>query len=283
MTQQNLKDPDIWLNPKWTGPKPKIDVISQDDLCRYEIIWKDKVIGSGLASVYRKCLAVAERNRRTLMSRILKGEFGGPVDHNAQKSLTGKNNGDLQKVSIYIDGACSGYPGIGAWAAILVSREFTKTITGIETQSTSNRMKLRAVAKAVQALKMPCEITFYTYSRHVIGWLYGWNIRTKQPDPTKKFRIKDAAIKRSVGQIRDAMSTGMHRFGFPDIIDETGRRYIEEANQYVYLHIARAMVYKKYDGVRLIQRLVTLADQDESVNPLIKTEDRAEVVEVVNG
>ena len=49
------------------------------------------------------------------------------------------------QVVIYTDGACSPNPGVGGWAAILVSPKHSKekVLSGSDLQSTNNRMDLK--------------------------------------------------------------------------------------------------------------------------------------------
>ena len=82
-------------------------------------------------------------------------------------------------VDIYTDGACSGNPGDGGWAAILFYRNFKREISGGERDTTNNRMELKAVIKGLKMLKEPCDVTVYSDSRYCVdaflqGWVYGW-------------------------------------------------------------------------------------------------------------
>ena len=85
----------------------------------------------------------------------------------------------MDKVTIYTDGACSGNPGPGGWAAILSAGEHRKEISGGEKATTNNRMELLGVISALELLKRPCEVTVYTDSQYIEraineGWLRGW-------------------------------------------------------------------------------------------------------------
>ncbi len=85
----------------------------------------------------------------------------------------------MKKVDIYTDGACSGNPGKGGWAAILVYNKREKELSGSAAETTNNRMELTAAIKALEALKEPCEVTLTTDSRYVCdsvtkGWVYSW-------------------------------------------------------------------------------------------------------------
>ena len=88
----------------------------------------------------------------------------------------------MKSVTLYTDGACSGTPGPGGWAAILCWRGREKELSGGEAQTTNNRMELTAVIRGLEALKEPCEVTVYSDSRYVVeamtqGWPQAWRAR----------------------------------------------------------------------------------------------------------
>ena len=70
-------------------------------------------------------------------------------------------------VVIYTDGACSGNPGPGGWAAILTSGKHRKEISGGEAMTTNNRMELMAAISALEALKGPSRVDIHTDSEYV--------------------------------------------------------------------------------------------------------------------
>lgn len=82
-------------------------------------------------------------------------------------------------VDIYTDGACSGNPGPGGWAAILKYGEHTKEISGGMPHTTNNRMELFAVISALGALKESCMVRVHSDSSYVVDafnkrWIDGW-------------------------------------------------------------------------------------------------------------
>ena len=85
----------------------------------------------------------------------------------------------MARVEIFTDGACSGNPGPGGWAAILRSGQNEKEIFGGERLTTNNRMELTAAIKALEALKRPSAVTLYTDSRYVMDGLQQWLPRWK--------------------------------------------------------------------------------------------------------
>lgn len=81
-------------------------------------------------------------------------------------------------VVIYTDGACSGNPGPGGWAAVLQSGDKRDTISGGEKNTTNNRMELTAAIEALRKLKRPCRVTLYTDSTYlkngIQSWIHNW-------------------------------------------------------------------------------------------------------------
>ncbi len=101
----------------------------------------------------------------------------------------------MKAVTIYTDGACSGNPGPGGWAAILSYKGTEKEISGGEPETTNNRMELTAVIRALALLKESCAVDVYTDSQYVSkaiteGWLKKW----KAAGFTKKGGLKNAEM-----------------------------------------------------------------------------------------
>ena len=85
----------------------------------------------------------------------------------------------MKKVTLYTDGACSGNPGPGGYAAILIYNGVEKEISGGEKNTTNNKMEMMAVIKGLEMLKEPCEVSVYSDSAYVVnsiekGWVYSW-------------------------------------------------------------------------------------------------------------
>ena len=58
------------------------------------------------------------------------------------------------KFKIYTDGACSGNPGRGGWAAIIIDDDLNQiSISGREIKTTNNRMELVAPIMALKKIK----------------------------------------------------------------------------------------------------------------------------------
>jgi ribonuclease HI len=88
----------------------------------------------------------------------------------------------MKTIHLYTDGACSGNPGPGGWAAILQFGDKERELCGGEPETTNNRMELTAVIEGLRALKEPCRVELTSDSKYVIdsvtkGWVYGWQKR----------------------------------------------------------------------------------------------------------
>lgn len=85
------------------------------------------------------------------------------------------------KVVIYTDGGADPNPGVGGWAAILQADGQEKVLTGHDPWTTNNRMELQAAMAALQALRRPSEVEFYTDSEYlrqgITGWIEKWAAR----------------------------------------------------------------------------------------------------------
>jgi ribonuclease HI len=104
----------------------------------------------------------------------------------------------MKTVTIYTDGACSGNPGPGGWAAIVIpdqGRDAEK-LTGGEPHTTNNRMELTAAIEGLKSLDEPRSVKLHTDSSYVSrafndGWIEnwkknGWRTSSKKPVKNKE-------------------------------------------------------------------------------------------------
>lgn len=100
-----------------------------------------------------------------------------------------------ERVVIYTDGACSGNPGPGGWAAILSFKGSEKEISGGEPHTTNNRMEIRAAIEGLNALKRPCAVDLYTDSQYVrqgiTAWMHNWKRRGWRTADNKPVKNED--------------------------------------------------------------------------------------------
>jgi ribonuclease HI len=85
-----------------------------------------------------------------------------------------------RRVEIYTDGACTGNPGPGGWAALLRTGGHEKLISGAEPQTTNNRMELAAAIEGLAALKRPSDVVLHTDSQYLQRGITEWVPRWKK-------------------------------------------------------------------------------------------------------
>ncbi|MGB9660865.1 MAG: ribonuclease HI [Moorellaceae bacterium] len=98
-----------------------------------------------------------------------------------------------KQVTIYTDGACSGNPGPGGWAAVLLYENHRKELWGAVPHTTNQRMELTAAIEALKALREPCRVKLYSDSAYLInafrrGWIDRWQAngwRTSKREPVE--------------------------------------------------------------------------------------------------
>ena len=102
----------------------------------------------------------------------------------------------IKQVEIYTDGACSGNPGPGGYAAILVYGSNERVVTGGDKNTTNNRMELQAAISALRLLNQQCKVTITTDSQYVMrgitDWVDKWkknNWRTANKQPVKNIDL----------------------------------------------------------------------------------------------
>ena len=82
-------------------------------------------------------------------------------------------------VTVYTDGACSGNPGPGGWAAIIVEDGAERVVTGAERHTTNQRMELRAALEGLAAVPGRRKVVVHTDSAYVMNcfrdrWYVKW-------------------------------------------------------------------------------------------------------------
>jgi ribonuclease HI len=80
---------------------------------------------------------------------------------------------------VWTDGACSGNPGPGGWAAIVVAPDgSTAELSGGERQTTNNRMEYTAALEGLRSLPPGGHVCVVTDSRLMLDsmtkWIAGW-------------------------------------------------------------------------------------------------------------
>ena len=82
---------------------------------------------------------------------------------------------------IYTDGACSGNPGPGGWAAILIDGTAERELSGAETSTTNQRMELRAALEGLRSLESRRRVALYSDSAYLVNCFRDkWYVRWQQ-------------------------------------------------------------------------------------------------------
>jgi ribonuclease HI len=157
----------------------------------------------------------------------------------------------MKKVTIHTDGGCHGNPGPGGWAVVLEYGQHKRELSGGVPATTNNRMELQAAIEALNALKEPCDIEFYTDSEYVKGGITGWLInwkrngwRTKSKKPVKNedlWRALDSQARR-------------HKIKWKWLKGHAGHQGNERCDQLANTEIGK--VKKAYDADQLKAFLV---------------------------
>ena len=109
----------------------------------------------------------------------------------------------MSKIIVYTDGGCTGNPGPGGWAAVLLYNENEVRLSGGDQSTTNNKMELTAVIKALMHINensdlrgKPVEI--FTDSQYVKNgltqWIHnwiknGWKTAAKKPVKNQDYWI----------------------------------------------------------------------------------------------
>jgi len=141
------------------------------------------------------------------------------------------------KYKIYTDGACSGNPGPGGWAAIIiVNNEVKNMFFGSEKNTTNNQMELMAPIKAIQKFKKKSEISIFTDSTYVrdgiTTWIKkweknGWKTASKKSVKNKDLwkKLKNLSSKHSIKWI---WVKGHSQDKYNNLVDELAQGAIKK-------------------------------------------------------
>jgi len=92
-------------------------------------------------------------------------------------------------IKIFTDGGCSGNPGPGGWAYVIVSETFQGPVIlaekyGSEKETTNNRMELRAVIESLRVITLMENVSknavIYTDSQYVQKGITEWILKWKK-------------------------------------------------------------------------------------------------------
>jgi ribonuclease HI len=145
----------------------------------------------------------------------------------------------METITIYTDGGCSGNPGPGGWAFVMLRDGQETTGSGGEANTTNNRMELEAVISALTlagktAAGAPIEL--WTDSQYVKNgitqWIKSWRKngwRTADKKPVKN---------RELWEVLDALTTRLSPT-FSWVKGHAGHEYNERCDAMVQVEIAK--------------------------------------------
>ncbi|WP_202742798.1 DNA polymerase III subunit epsilon [Acinetobacter calcoaceticus] len=99
-----------------------------------------------------------------------------------------------QTITLYVDGACRGNPGLGGWGAYVITEQGEHKLFGGEPDTTNNRMELTAAIEGVAFCPTDAHLIIWTDSNYVkqgiTEWIHGWKKKNwkdvKNPDLWQK-------------------------------------------------------------------------------------------------
>lgn len=116
-------------------------------------------------------------------------------------------------LQIYTDGGCTGNPGPGGWAAVILNdSEDPLEISGFDAATTNNRMELTAVIRALETVREKMgdgiAVEINTDSQYVqkgiSEWMKGWMARGWKTAAGKPVKNKDLWLQ--LKALNDAMN-----------------------------------------------------------------------------
>lgn len=129
---------------------------------------------------------------------------------------------------IYTDGACSGNPGPGGWAAVVMVGDSVQELSGGEPYTTNNRQELLGVINGLKALRGHHIVKVVSDSQYIInafnkGWLASWK---KNGWERKDGELKNADLWKELDRL-----ASVHVCSFEWTRGHTGNRYNERCDR----------------------------------------------------
>ena len=155
-------------------------------------------------------------------------------------------------IYIYTDGGCSGNPGPGGWAYLIMTLEeeavrdpvLLAENWGAEPETTNNRMELTAVIESLQAIQtmpdLPGQAVIYTDSQYVqkgiTVWIKDWKNRGWKTSDKKPVKNQDLWLR------LDELALGLSARGFSIawvwVKGHAGNKYNERCDELTQKAIA---------------------------------------------
>lgn len=139
-------------------------------------------------------------------------------------------------IEIFTDGACSGNPGPGGWAALIRNHGDERILSGGAPGTTNNRMEMTAAIMALESLDGPRKIRLATDSQYlrlgITEWIHNWKRRgwlTSSKKPVKNLdlwqRLDRAAARH---EIEWEWVRGHNLHVENELVDEAARKAVKK-------------------------------------------------------
>ena len=147
------------------------------------------------------------------------------------------------KLTVYTDGACSGNPGPGGYAAIILDEKGKEhTVSGHQKVTTNNQMEMRAVIASLQHIRkryasnlQSLHIEYYVDSQYIIRGITEWMQNWKR----KNWRSANGAVKnRELWELIDTLIEGL-QIKWHWVKGHDGDEYNEKADQIAVAEIEK--------------------------------------------
>ncbi|MCF8999798.1 DNA polymerase III subunit epsilon [Acinetobacter nectaris] len=147
-----------------------------------------------------------------------------------------------QTITLYVDGACRGNPGLGGWGAYIITEQGEHKLSGGAKLTTNNRMELTAAIEGIQFCPIDAKLIIWTDSNYVkqgiTEWIHNWKKKNwkdvKNPDLWQKLdatcqnrEIEWNWIKGHAGHEGNEMADQLANRGADDFLKEQNEKQSE--------------------------------------------------------
>ena len=140
-------------------------------------------------------------------------------------------------IEVYTDGSCLGNPGVGGWAFLVIKENKLTSKSGLDKNTTNNRMELCAAIEALDFLKDEKILKIHTDSSYlkngISSWISSWEknnwlTSNKKPVKNKDLWIKLAELTKNKN-ITWEWVKAHDQNKFNNMVDELARKEAENA------------------------------------------------------
>ena len=161
----------------------------------------------------------------------------------------------MEKIEVYTDGACSGNPGSGGYAFVILKgeKEILK-LSGSQENTTNNYMELKAIVRAIEHViselgsiptKNKMKVFIHSDSAYCInpvekGWIKfwesnGWISRTGEPIKNLELWIKlNSLLKHRKFEFKFVKVKGHSGDRYNEMVDKAAKNAINRLNRELF-------------------------------------------------